>query len=142
MEKITLPDGTKRNILINHFPALVGWEIQEDYIAYVRSDNKELRKEFTIRVLSFAEVVLEEVNLPLQTVAVIENHLVNWQNIKTIFEAVLRTNGIDPESHAEKSRYWDQVGQDLAVNFIAEASKLIGPALAFAAQSANSDQPE
>lgn len=130
MQNITLPDGTKRVILIGRFPALDGWEIQEDYIKYVRSDDKEFRKEFTLRILKFAEVVLEETNLSLQTVAVIENHLGNWQNIKQIFEAVLSENGIDPESHAEKARYWDIAGKELATAFIADVSKLMGPAFA------------
>lgn len=137
MEKITLPDGKEKSFIINHFKALDGWDIQSRFIDYVRSNDRELKRAFTIEILSYAEVVLEEVTLPMQTAELIQNHLVTWENIKQIFEAVLLTNGIDPDSHAEKAAYWDTVGKELAIAFIAEASKLIGPALNFAADINN-----
>ena len=134
MEKVTLPNGTVKTVLLKHFPALDGWDIQDRYIKYVRSDDAAYKRAFTIEVLSYSEIVLEEMNLPMITAEVIQNHLVTWQNIKQIFEAVLVHNGIDPESHAQKEQYWDHVGAQLAISFIAEASKLIGPAINLAAE--------
>lgn len=132
MEKVILPDGKTNNILINFFPALDGWEIQSRFKDYVRSEDKEFKRAFTIEILSYSEVVLEEVTLPLKTSDLIQNHLRTWQNIQQIFEAVLRHNGIDPESHAEKAGYWDNVGKELAISFIAEATKLMAPAISMA----------
>jgi len=67
--------------------------------------------------------------IPLTTDALIDNHLQTWENIKAVFEEVLRLNGIDPKTHADKTHYWANAGAEMALAFIAEASKLMGPAM-------------
>lgn len=140
MEKVTLPSGRVNEILIKHFPALDGWEIQLKYRDFVRSEDKDFRRKFTMEVLSHAEVVGEEINFPLQTDAIIDNHLGTWQNVQQIFDAVLSHNGIDPNYHAEKANHWAQAGSEFAIGFVAEATKLIGPAFDFASRAAQAKE--
>lgn len=121
-------DGTKTLVKIFDVPALDAWDLQADYTEFMRSTDKTLRRNFTMRVLSFATIVLEETELPLRTDAIINNHLRTWTGIKKVFEAVLIRNGIDPETHAERPNYWSNAGSEMAVALVAEASKLIAPA--------------
>jgi hypothetical protein len=116
-------------IKIEKFSALVGWDIQRKFLEFAASNDRELRKKFTMEVLSYCKVVMEGRELPMITDALIDNHLETWQNIKLVFEAVLKGNGIDPETHANKSDYWTAAGQEIASAFILEATKLITPLL-------------
>lgn len=129
MPNITLKDGSTRIIRFNHFPALEGWEIQRGFIEFAVTTDPKVRSAYTMMILSYAEVVMEEQFLPLKTSALIENHLQTWENVKEVFEGVLLHNGIDPKTHAEQPNYWAKAGEEMAVSFIAAASKLIGPAL-------------
>lgn len=128
METISHADGSKTLVKIQDIPALDAWELQADYTEYCLTTDKISRRAFTMRVLSFASIVLEETELPLKTDAMINNHLRTWVGIKQVFEAVLFRNGINPATHAEKPHYWSNAGAEMAVAFVAEASKLIAPA--------------
>ena len=128
MEIIEHADGSKTLVNIQDIPALEAWDLQADYTAFCLTTDKAARRAFTMHVLSFATVVMEEVELPLKTDALINNHLRTWTGIRQVFEAVLMRNGINPATHAEKPHYWSNAGSQMAVAFVAEASQLIAPA--------------
>lgn len=134
IETVVHPDGKKVQVLINFFPACDGYELQKQYIDFVRSSDEKFRRDYLSRIMTFAEIIKEESNLKLLTPQIIDNHLMTWQNIDQIFRAILMKNGIDPESHAQKAGYWEQVGKEMAVSFIAELSLLAGPAFEMAAK--------
>lgn len=129
--QIVQNDGTKRNVVIEKFPALDGWDIQEKFLTFAASTDKVFRRAFTLEVLSYAKVMIDTNEYPLTTDALIDNHLQKWENVKEVFEQVLRENGIDPETHADKPRFWAQAGAEMAISFMAEITSLIGPALKF-----------
>lgn len=120
---------------IRKFPAMEGWVIQQDFVKFAETDDMEFRRAYTLRVLSYASVISGSVPMPLSTDALIDNHLRSWENVKAVFEEVLMVNGIDPKTHADRSEYWERVGQKLAIAFIAEASKILGPGLNMAAEN-------
>ena len=68
-------------------------------------------------------------DLPLSTDALINNHLGSWENVRDVFEEILRQNGIDPKTHADNPNYWAKAGAEMATSFIAATSDLLGPAL-------------
>lgn len=117
-------------IKVSDFDALEGWDLQRRYIEFAQTKDSAMRKEFTMEILRHAAVVLDETEIPLTTAALINNHLGNWMNVKEVFEGVLKHNGIDPETHAEKLGYWADAGAELAVNFIAQIPQLIIPLMA------------
>lgn len=129
--QIVQNDGTKRNVVIEKFPALDGWDIQEKFLTFAASTDKVFRRAFTLEVLSYAKVMIDTNEYPLTTDALIDNHLQKWENVKEVFEQVLRENGIDPDTHADKPRFWAQAGAEMATSFMAEITSLIGPALKF-----------
>jgi len=130
MIEITLNDGSKRSVVIAKFAALDGWDIQEDYVRFLSSEDRAFRRQFTLEVLSYATVVLDSgQELPLSTNALIDNHLGSFQNVEAVFNGVLIENGIDPKAEAQRSSYWEKAGAELAIAFVAQASALIGPAL-------------
>lgn len=139
--EIQIPGQGVREIAIEKFPAMDGWDIQERFIRFAASTDKEFRREYTLEVLSYAKVVMKDGgDLPLSTDALINNHLGSWENVRTVFEEILRQNGIDPKTHADTPHYWSEAGHQMAVAFIAAASELIGPALSMAQQlPANTD---
>lgn len=133
MIEITTPDGRNATAIVNRFPALEGWEIQNDFIRFSVSDDKEFKKQFTLRVLSY--VVLHfsgDHKVQLKTSALIDNHLGTWENLRDVFNAVLSENGIDPETHAvNQVNLWAQkFGDNAAISFYAKASELLAPAFA------------
>ncbi len=128
MFSVTTPTGTKQVQLLT-FAALDGWEIQKKFIDFAASTDAAFRREFTLEILAYAKIMSGEVEIPLTTGALIDNHLQSWQNVKAVFEAVLEHNGIDPKTHADRPEYWANVGSEIAIAFIAEAAKLMGPAL-------------
>jgi len=133
--EIIVGNGT-RSIAIEKFPAMDGWDIQEQFIRFAASQDKEFRRAYTLEVLSYAKVVQADGgNLPLSTDALINNHLGSWENVRTVFEEVLKQNGIDPKTHADHPHYWSNAGNEMATAFIAAASSLIGPALNMASQN-------
>lgn len=134
MLEITNSSGQKRQIKIELFPALDGWEIQQRFIDFAASGDRDFRRAFTLEVLKYAKVVNGEQDIPLTTDALIDNHLQSWQNVQAVFEEVLMHNGIDPKTHADKPHYWADAGAEMAIAFIAEATKLMGPALAMTGQ--------
>lgn len=128
--EIKTPKGEVKNIRINHMPALDGWDIQQRFVEFAASHDKDHRKAFTIEVLAYATVIISsEVQLPLTTAALIDNHLCSWQNLQRVFEEVLLHNGIDPKTHADQPHYWSKAGAEMATSFIAEVTQLLGPAL-------------
>jgi hypothetical protein len=123
-------DGTIRNIRIDFFKALDGWNISQEFLTFAASLDKEYRKQFTLGILKYATLINDGgVELPLITEALIDNHLQSWENVQIVFEAVLLENGIDAQTHADKPAFWHNAGAEMAVSFIAEASKLFGPAM-------------
>lgn len=129
MFTITLPNGDTKNIRISLFKALDGWDIQNKFIDFAATTDRTIRREFTLEVLSYAHIVYGDQEIPLITDALIDNHLQTWENIQVLFNEILMRNGIDPETHAEKANYWDAAGATIAVTFIAECTKLMGPAM-------------
>jgi len=126
---ITLPNGEQKNIKINLFKALDGWDIQNKFIDFAATTDRAVRREFTLEVLSYAQVISGDREIPLITDALIDNHLQTWENIQALFNEVLMLNGIDPKTHAEKANYWDSIGANMAASFIAECAKLMGPSM-------------
>jgi hypothetical protein len=127
--EITTPKGEVKSIIINQFPALDGWDIQQRYVEFAASHDKELRKAYTLEVLGYAAVVMAaDRSIPLTTSAMIDNHLCSWQNVQKVFEEVLWQNGIDPATHADNPTYWSKAGAEMATSFLAEVSQLMGPA--------------
>lgn len=129
MLEITLPDGTMKFIRIALFKALDGWDIQSNFVTFAASTDRVVRRAFTLEVLSYAAVIAGENEIPLTTDALIDNHLQTWENVQLVFEEVLRSNGIDPTTHADRTSYWANAGAEMALAFIAEATKLMAPAM-------------
>lgn len=122
--------GKGREVKLSMFAALDGWEIQNKYVEFAMSSDKAFRREFTMEVLQYAHVILDSgQELPLSTDALIDNHLQTWENVHAVFRGVLLYNGINPDTHAEKPHYWANAGAEMAVSFIAECAKLMGPGL-------------
>ena len=121
--------GKELQVDIATVKALDGWDMQSKFIDFAASKDQAFRRAFTLSVLSYASVVIGKNTIPLTTDAMIDNHLQTWQNVEAVFEEVLMVNGIDPKTHADKPNYWDAVGAQLAVSFIAEAARLLGPAM-------------
>jgi hypothetical protein len=127
--EITTPTGDIKTIAIGLFPALEGWDIQQRFLEFAATNDKDVRTAYTLEVLTYANVVqTADRTLPLTTAALIDNHLGSWQNVKRVFEEVLIQNGIDPKTHADQPHYWSNAGNEMATAFIAEVSILLGPA--------------
>lgn len=126
--EISMPSGEIKTVSIGQIPALDGWDIQQRFIEFAASSDKELRRAYTLEVLGYAKVVIADRELPLATDALIDNHLGSWQNVQKVFEEVLLQNGIDPKTHADQPHYWAKAGNEMATAFIAEVSLLLGPA--------------
>ena len=128
--ELRTPQGQIKLIAIERFPAMDGWDIQEQFIQFAASRDKEFRRAYTLEVLRYAHVLQDDGgSLPLSTDALINNHLGSWENVRDVFEEILRQNGIDPETHADKPDYWAKAGSEMATSFIAAASNLMGPAM-------------
>lgn len=121
--------GQTKHIELHHFGALDGWEIQMRFLDFAASQDKAFRRAYVMEVLEYAKLILGENAIPLSTDAVIDNHLQTWENIQLVFEAVLRHNGIDPATHADKPHFWANAGAEMAVAFVSKAVDLLGPAL-------------
>jgi len=127
--EITTPFGVKL-IAIEKFSAMDGWDLQEQFIRFAASTDREFRRAYTLEVLSYAKVVQEDGGeLPLSTDALINNHLGSWENVRDVFEEILSQNGIDPKKHADRPDYWSAAGAEMASSFLAATSSLLGPAL-------------
>lgn len=134
--EITTPNDSIKSVSIEYFPPMDGWEIQNDFRRFASSTDKEFRRKYTMEVLSYCQIIADNGSkIPLTTSALISNHLQSWQNIEIVFEQTLIHNGIDPKSHANQSAFWSEAGAEMAIAFIAEASKLMGPALEIAAKA-------
>jgi len=133
----TTPQNTSAKIHISQFKALDGWEIQARYTAFCASHpskDKAFRRDFTMEILSYVRVVKGDQEYEMKTDALIDNHLGTWENIEMVFKETLKHNGIDPETHANRTNHWAEAGAELAIGFIAEASKLMGPAFGMVAE--------
>jgi hypothetical protein len=124
-----MPNGEIRTIIVSHFKAMEGWEIQHRFIEFAASGDKDYRRAYTFEVLAFAKVVVNERELPLSTDALIDNHLQTWQNIQMVFEEILLFNGIDPKTHADNPNYWAKAGEEMAISFMAVMTQLMSPAV-------------
>ncbi len=129
MLQINMPNGDQKSIKIGFFKALDGWDIQMEFVAFAATTDRTLKRAFTLEVLSYAKVMIGDMEIPLLTDALIDNHLQSWENVQKVFEEVLMQNGIDPKTHADKPIYWSNAGAEMAMAFIAEATTLIGPAM-------------
>jgi hypothetical protein len=136
MIEITSSSGQVKHVVFRHFSALEGWDMQHKFIEFAASTSKEARRAFTMEVLSYATVVFNDRELPLSTDALIDNHLESWQNVQKVFEGVLEYNGIDPKTHANNPSFWSNAGAEIAISFIAECSKLMGPAFEVVSKTA------
>lgn len=140
--ELPIQDGTTK-VQISTFPAMTGWDLQRQYITFAASDAKndrDFRRAFTLEILTFAKVLKDNREIPLTTDALIDNHLQTWENVERVFKAVLLQNGIDPDTHADRTNYWAKAGGEMAVAFIAECSKLMGPAFESVAKVVNSGE--
>ena len=130
----------RRDIIIRHFPAFEGYEIQHRFLEFAAATDSAMRRAYLMDVLAYASVSLNGAEpIPLTTAALVDNHLESWQNISKVFEEILRLNGIDPEEHANKPRFWAQAGEQMAIAFLAQCTTMIGPAME-AASKLNSEQ--
>lgn len=121
--------GQLKLITVKKFPALIGWDMQTRFLEFAATTDTQVRLKYTMDVLAYATVIVGEQEYPLSTDALIDNHLEKWENIKEVFEYVLRENGIDPDTHAMKPNFWSQAGEQMAVSFVAECTKLFAPAM-------------
>jgi len=135
MIEIVSTSGQLKYVVVRHFGALEGWEIQRRFIEFAASRDAKFRRDFTMEILSYATVVFADRELPLSTDALIDNHLESWENIQRVFEGVLTHNGIDPKTHADNPQFWSNAGAEMAISFIAECTKLMGPAFEVVAKS-------
>lgn len=125
--------GETRQVRIEKFPAFDGWMIQSSFLDFAASTDHHYKRQYILQVLSYAKVELNGRDIPLTTDALIDNHLDTWENINKVFEAILMANGIDPKTHANKPGFWSDAGATMAISFMAEITKLMGPALNVAA---------
>jgi hypothetical protein len=141
MIEITTSTG-QRKIHLGHFAALDGWDIQHRFLAFAASNDKVERRTYVMEVLSYARVEIQGASdhIPLTTAALINNHLESWKNIEAVFNGILLKNGIDPETHATKTRFWADAGEEMAMAFIAACSSLIKPAMEFAEEQYGNKQ--
>ncbi len=134
---ITTSAGTKQ-VKIERFPALDGYEISRAYRDYVMSKEPEFRRAFVRQILSYASV--EETTL--DTTKAIDNLLENWRNVEKIFLSVLQVNNVDTHLEEEKNNYWNSVGETLAAYFIAGSARLMLPLLQEAETNRLEDEEE
>jgi hypothetical protein len=127
--EITLPNGEKRTVEISHFPALDGWDIQQRFVEFAASHDKAFRRAYTLEVLAYAVAINKGARIELKTSAIIDNHLGDWHNVEAVFEAILKHNGIDPKTHADRPVFWEKAGAEMATSFLAEVTRAIGPAM-------------
>lgn len=139
MIEITSPLGIIKHVKIDMFSPMDGWDIQRKFLDFAASTDKDFRIKYIMEVLAYAKVMVGEAEIPMKTIALIDNHLETWRNIETVFEAVLRFNEIDPATHAERPNYWAKVGGEMAVAFIAETTRLMGPAFTAVANLNNKE---
>lgn len=133
MIEIINAHGRCTQVVVSHFPPLDGWDIQGRFRDFAASKDAAFKRAYTMEILSYATLQFDDGRtLPLSTGALIDNHLESWQNVMLVFEAVLKHNGIDPSTHADKPTYWEEAGALMAISFIAEATKLFGPAIEMA----------
>lgn len=121
---IKLRDGSTRAIRISHFPAHDGWEIENKLIRFAASDDAAYRKAYTMRVLSYATVLVGDNEFPFATDDIVDNHLQSWENVKLVFEEVLRYNGIEPKTHVIEFQNWDMVGAKIGEAMMVYVSKV------------------
>jgi hypothetical protein len=132
------PNGEKKEIEIGQFPALDGWDIQARFVEFAASHDKDFRRAYTLEVLSYSAVVIASNNsIALKTSQVIDNHLGGWQNVERVFEETLIQNGIDPKTHADRPVFWEKAGAEMATAFLAEVTRLFGPAIEIATSKAS-----
>ncbi len=132
MLEITLQDGTTRTVNIQKFPALDGWGLQREFIDFSASTDNQFRRGYVLKVLQYASIPVGDNDMFLKTDAVIDNHLGTWENVELVFTEILKKNGVDPDTHAANPGYWEEAGSKMAISFIAEAAKLMGPAFMLA----------
>jgi len=125
----------KKIIIISKFAAMDGWDLQRRFKEFAMSKDSFERRAYILDVLMYAKVKMQSNELPLTTDALIDNHLQTWENIEIVFNEILQHNGIDPTTHALKDSYWNAAGEQLAVSFLAEVSKLIVPMLEYSSKS-------
>lgn len=118
---------------VRHFPALTGWEIRRQYREFLESKDSGFRMAFTVTVLSHAVITTtmdgQQEDIRLSDPDTINRLLGSWQNVETVFNAVLGYNGIRADAAEAERRRWQVAGEDMAGSFLAAVSSMIGPAL-------------
>ncbi len=121
-----MPNGTMRQVAIDQFGAMDGWDIQERFVRFAASKDQKMRREYTMEVLKYARILTADGgHLPLTTDALIDNHLGSWENVRDVFEEILKQNGIEPQEHAHRANFWTDAGTEMATSFVAELSPII-----------------
>jgi hypothetical protein len=117
-------DIDDRRITLCVFPAFEGFELNRRYRTdYRLNSDSNVRAAYALDVLSHAEYNGKRLDSVTTVNAVCET----WQNLETVFHAVLKFNGVDLELSEEKARWFDKAGAELAITFIAEATRLMVP---------------
>ncbi len=122
--KTNTVDIDDRRITLCVFPAFEGFELNRRYRTdYRLNSDSRTRAAYALQVLSYAEYK----GTRLDSVEAVNTICESWQNLETVFHAVLKFNGVDLELSEEKARWFDKAGQELAITFIAEATRLMVP---------------
>ena len=114
-----------------HFDAIEGWEIKKQLKFYLESSEDEkgalLRKRFTLRVLSYAEIIEGNNSFRLNSIDDVNARLENWMNIQAVFNHVLEFNGIEPEMAAEVDAQAAKIGVAMGEGFWAQCLSMMNP---------------
>ncbi len=122
--KTNTVDIDDRRITLCVFPAFEGFELNRRYRTdYRLNSDSRTRAAYALQVLSYAQYK----DVRLDSVETVNAICETWQNLETVFHAVLKFNGVDLELSEEKARWFDKAGQELAITFIAEATRLMVP---------------
>lgn len=101
-------------------PAMEGWEIQYSLATFLNSSDPKTRRDYVMRILGYARVMVGSNELPLSTGALIDNHLCSADNVKAVFEGALAFNGISANACAKnKSDFKTSISNDIATSFVA-----------------------
>jgi hypothetical protein len=106
-----------------------GWELKRQLREYIESNSPEFRNNFTLIILSYAQLIREDTYTPLSTYEVVNDVLESWMNVEIVFNAVLDYNNIDYDLKVERNNQWHFAGEEMAAAFIAATSYMMQPAI-------------
>lgn len=139
---VMMKDGSSRSIKLNMFGAMEGWHIKQMYQEVAMSPRDiEYREKFILTVLAKVDVIINQKPMALTTMAMIDNHLQTWENVQEVLDEMLLFNGINPIHYEDHSKYWQQVGADMAISFVAAIQEVLSPAMQHMIDLAEAQQP-